>query len=161
MAEIIAVSDLQVFEPDIDTAKAAAMITDALALAARFAPCLSTTEDAGVIAAAKAILRGALLRWSESDAGGVTTKQQTAGPFGQLEVFDNKSTKGRRFWPSEITDLQELCKTAGDSSGAFSVDTAPGCGFVNHADICSINFGADYCSCGAILTGGLYPLYEG
>lgn len=42
--------------------------------------------------------------------------------------------------------------------GAFSIDTLPS-GCVVHAAICSLNFGALYCSCGASLTGG-YPLWE-
>lgn len=43
-------------------------------------------------------------------------------------------------------------------NGAFSVDTATVTTPL-HADICSLNFGATYCSCGAILTLAL-PLYE-
>lgn len=45
-----------------------------------------------------------------------------------------------------------------ETSGAFSIDTVPTGGVV-HAESCSINFGAEHCSCGAILT-GLMPLYE-
>lgn len=48
-----------------------------------------------------------------------------------------------------------------DSAGegkAFSIDTV-GSRAV-HADICAINFGAIYCSCGADLTDYRYPLYE-
>jgi hypothetical protein len=46
------------------------------------------------------------------------------------------------------------------ASGAFAVDTV---GFRNavHSDICALNFGALYCSCGAVLTNLVYPLYEG
>jgi hypothetical protein len=44
------------------------------------------------------------------------------------------------------------------SSGAFAIDTMPTTGLI-HADICALNFGATYCSCGAILTGS-YPLWE-
>lgn len=43
------------------------------------------------------------------------------------------------------------------SSGIFSIDTVSTT--FAHADICALNFGAIYCSCGAILTGS-YPLYE-
>ena len=43
-----------------------------------------------------------------------------------------------------------------DDKGAFSIDTV-GCATV-HADICALNFGASYCSCGADIAG--WPLYE-
>lgn len=158
-SDIITVADLQIFEPDIDPAKAKAMIDDAYALAVRVAPCLGDDPlDPAVAAAAKAIIRRAILRWSEQGGGGLTTKQELAGPFSHMEVYDNRSTKGRLFWPSEITDLQDLCKTATTSSGAFSIDTAPGAGMATHADICSLRFGAQYCSCGADIAGA--PLYE-
>ena len=59
------------------------------------------------------------------------------------------------FWPSEITDLQKLCQASG-GGGAFAVDTI---GITaNHADACSLNFGANYCSCGADIAGA--PLWE-
>lgn len=64
------------------------------------------------------------------------------------------SSRGRVFIRDEWWDL--LSPSAG-SSGAFAVDTAPLPGLI-HADTCSLNFGATYCSCGAVLT-GLYPLY--
>jgi hypothetical protein len=60
------------------------------------------------------------------------------------------------FWPAEIEQLQDLCKGV-ETGGAFAIDTV-GTGFY-HADICSLNFGATYCSCGASLSLG-YPLYE-
>lgn len=99
--------------------KAEAMIADALALAARIAPCILTDEFT-FAAAAKAILRGAVLRWNESGTGALT--QQSAGPFAQ--TLDTRTTRRGMFWPNEIVDLQELCKTA-TTSGAFSIDTAP------------------------------------
>jgi hypothetical protein len=43
------------------------------------------------------------------------------------------------------------------STGVFSIDTAYGAGV--HAAICSLNFGATYCSCGADLTNYAYPLF--
>lgn len=46
------------------------------------------------------------------------------------------------------------------TGGAFSVDMAAGYELSPHADICSLNFGATYCSCGASLTNLMYPLYE-
>ena len=140
---------------EIDPARAQAMIDDALALAARVAPCI--LEDTfGYDAAARAILRGAVLRWNEAGTGAM--QSQTAGPFGVQ--MDTRQQRRGMFWPSEISQLQDLCK-GDEMSGAFAVDTVPAVAgaAVGHAASCSLNFGATYCSCGYILTGGQSPLY--
>jgi len=136
---------------DIDPAKAAAMIEDALALAATVAPCITEDSFTGE-GAARAILRGAVLRWHESGTGALQT--QSAGPFGV--TLDNRQPRRGLFTPTEIEQLQGLCK--GASTGAYAVDTVS-TGAVRHADICALRFGATYCSCGALLTGG-DPLWE-
>lgn len=133
---------------EIGTEKAEAMIADALALAAQVAPCITENDFTGD-AAAKAIIRGAILRWDDAGSGG--TEQQTVGPFGQTITTPRRGM----FWPSEIVDLQRLCRES-DSGGAFAIDTV-GCGSV-HSEVCSLNFGANYCSCGADIAG--WPLYE-
>ncbi len=148
-------SDLAPFA-DIDDVKAQAMIDDALAIAALVAPCI-TTDAFTHGAAAKAILRAAVLRWHEAGTGALTQRQDTRGPFGFNEMFDNRATRKAMFQPDEITRLQSLC-SSGQTSGAFSIDTVTA-DVIVHADICSINFGATYCTCGAILTGA-FPLYE-
>jgi hypothetical protein len=79
---------------------------------------------------------------------------QTAGPFGY--TLDNRQQRRGLFQPSEIEQLQNLCK--GADTGAFAVDTV-GAPIAQHADICALRFGALYCSCGAVLTMNL-PLYE-
>ena len=135
----------------IPEAKAQAMIDDALAIAATVAPCI-LTEDFAYAAAAKAYLREAILRWHDAGTGAVT--QVTTGPFSQ--TTDDRSPRRGMFWPSEITGLQRLC--ASGNGGAFTIDTIPQ-GRQIHADICALNFGALYCSCGAVLT-NLFPLYE-
>lgn len=136
----------------IDEAKALAMIDDAMALAARVAPCI-LEDDFPYAGAAKAVLRGAVLRWNDAGAGGITQAAVDDASF----TFGNQQQRRGLFWPSEITQLQDLCK--GDvASGAFSVDTV-GQESVVHADICALRFGAQYCSCGAVLTQNL-PLYE-
>jgi hypothetical protein len=136
---------------DIPEAKALAMIQDALALAARVAPCI--LEDAFLYdAAARAILRGAVLRWH--DAGTGALQQQSVDDYSQ--TVDTRQQRRGMFWPSEIQQLQDLCK-GDETSGAFAVDTSAAS--VVHADICALNFGAEYCSCGAVLTQNL-PLYE-
>lgn len=167
MAAILSVDDLTPFVPDMERIKGQAMIEDALALAARVAPCVPTdafTEDgvddpvgagAARVAAAKAIIRGAVLRWHEAGTGAFQSK--TTGPFG--ETYDTRQTRRGMFWPSEIEMLQELCAAASANSGAFTVDTL-GLNELNHSDICALYFGGLYCSCGAVLTNGLYPLYE-
>lgn len=136
----------------IDAAKAQAMIDDALALAARVAPCI-LNDDFAHPDAAKAILRGAVLRWNEAGTGALQTRAVGA----VSEGYDTRQQRRTMFWPSEITDLERLCA---DDAGAkaFAVDTVP-TGTI-HAVTCALNFGATYCSCGADLT-GLYPLYGG
>lgn len=134
----------------IDETKAAAMIEDALAIAASIAPCILTAEFE-FAGAAKAIIRGAILRWNEAGSGAYA--QQTTGPFSAS--IDTRVARRGMFWPSEITDLQKLCSASG-SGGAWSIDTATTYGM--HADMCSINFGAEYCSCGADIAG--FPLWE-
>ncbi len=140
----ITVEDLDPFA-DIDAIKAEAMIVDAMALAARIAPCITETDFA-YPEAAKAIIRGAILRWN--DAGSGVRTQETVGPFSHS--LDGTQNKRGRFWPSEITDLEKLCRSS--TSGAFTVDTAPGFGGI-HAPWCSLNFGATYCSCGVDIAG--------
>lgn len=137
----------------IDAAKAAAMIDDALGLAAIHAPCILDPEFAHR-GAAKAILRGAILRWHEAGAGAAVTKN--AGIYGQ--TVDTRQPRKAMFFPSEIDQLKKLCRPADDDSGgAYSIDLLP-TQTVEHAEICSIYFGGG-CSCGAILTQGL-PLWE-
>lgn len=153
MAEIIRVEDLPADLRSKDLV--AEMVAGANAKASRVAPCLDSTDPpptAGQLAEAKLVLLGAVKRWVEAGAGAF--QQQTAGPFSVST--DTRQRSGYNLWPSEIASLQELCKSA--PAAAFSVDTAPGCA-VNHSPICSLVFGAAYCSCGADLTGA-GPLYE-
>lgn len=150
MALTFSPSDLEPFAT-IDEAKAEAMIEDALAMAELVAPCIAAADfDERKAAAAKAILRGAILRWHDSGSGAVS--QQVAGPFQQS--LDTRQPRRALFWPSEIEQLQKLCST--DDGGAWSYDTVSG--ETVHADVCALNLGADYCSCGAILAG--FPLWE-
>lgn len=158
---------------DIDPDKAAAMIEDAEAMAVTTAPCLpglTAPPDGeseadrvvreGKLATVKAVLRAAILRWEDAGSGGAQSEQNTIGPFSQMTTFTQ--TRRSLFWPSEITQLQEIC--AGEKSGkAFGIDTlGPGAPVVgDHAIWCSLAFGALYCSCGADLTAGRWPLFYG
>lgn len=121
MTDLLTTDDLAPFAT-IDDTKAQEMINDALGLASLAAPCLATPDNLTPIqaAAAKAILRGAVLRWNESGVGAVAT--QTMGPMSVM--LDTKQPRRSMFWPSEIADLQKVCK-GGSDGGAFSVDTAP------------------------------------
>lgn len=104
----------------IPTAKAAAMIEDALAMAAVVAPCIT----AGGFAhrrSAKAILRGAILRWHEAGSGAVQT--QTTMSYGQ--TIDTRQRPKVMFFPSEFGALRRLCRPASDTGGAFSIDLFP------------------------------------
>lgn len=118
-------NDLAAFAT-IDQAKAEAMIEDAEAYATLAAPCITTSEflaDPAYVAAVKAVLRGVILRWEDAGTGAVT--QQGAGPYQQ--TVDTRSTRKGMFWPSEITQLRDLCTafTGEGEQSAFAVDTVP------------------------------------
>lgn len=124
------------------------------ATASRVAPCLASTAPAPTsdqLDEAKLVLLGAIKRWAEAGAGSI--QQQTAGPFSM--TVDTRQRGGYKLWPSEITQLQDICKDA-NAGKAFSIDTTPK--FSGHADVCSSNLGGGYCSCGADIAG--FPLYE-
>lgn len=148
-------SDVTLFAPDLADAKAEAMIVDALAMARLVAPCIDD-EDFAYPDAAKAVIRGAILRWNESGAAGRTQVSDTVGPFVHAESYQ-QPVRRALFWPSEIDQLKKLCADS-TSSAAWGYDTV-GCGAPWHAETCSLRFGADYCSCGATLTGAA-PLWE-
>lgn len=121
MAVTLTKDDLTPFVPNIDEDLAQAMIADALALAARIAPCIrGESLDEHDEAAAKAVIRGAILRWHDSGNGAYVQKQ--AGPF-QLTT-DNRQTRKSLFFPSEINELQAICGTQRAGS-AFTIDTTP------------------------------------
>ena len=153
MAEIITVDDLPT-----DVAAhvlAATWVAGANARASRVAPCLASTDPAPTadqLAEAKLILLGAITRWHQAGSGAL--QSQTALGFSQ--TIDTRQRTGYNLWPSEITQLQDICKSGSDRK-AFAVDTV-GCGAV-HAAICSLHFGGSECSCGAALSGGT-PLWE-
>lgn len=144
-------SDLAPFA-EIPQAKAEAMIADALAMARLVAPCIDDVNFA-YPDAALAIIRGAILRWNDAGSGVRTQVTETVGPFGLSESYQQPQRRAL-FWPSEIDQLKKLCSSG---NKAWSYDTAPTTAAV-HAEICSLYFGAAYCSCGAVLAGA--PLWE-
>ena len=119
---LLDVSDLAPFA-SISDDRAVGMIEDATFMAALVAPCLAPDKVSGLSeiqqGAARAILRGAIIRWNESGSGALT--QQSAGPFAQS--IDTRQNRKAMFWPTEIEQLQKIC--SGSKGGAFQIDTAP------------------------------------
>ena len=161
MAAIIASTDLPTAIQSHELV--GVMVAAANAKASRVAPCLTwdgTVTDqpaptADQLAEAKLVLIGMVKRWAETGAGALQSQQ--AGPYGM--TIDTRQRTGYNPWPSEIEALQEICATAGTTSGAFAIDTVPRGGTAaGHAESCALNFGALYCSCGYALTQEL-PLY--
>ena len=146
----------------IEAAKAAAMIADAEAMAASVAPCLadaSAVLESAQLNVVRAILRRAVLRWNEVGTGAVT--QQSAGPF-QQSLDTTRSAPKSLFWPSEIADLQQVCKSTGEASSVkqvFTVSTR-GSGARLHSPICDLNLGGSTCSCGSYLNRNQGPIPE-
>lgn len=151
MTEIITTDDLPV---DVaDNAMSETWVDGANARASRVAPCLAGTEPAPTadqLAEAKLVLVGAVTRWSQAGAGAFQSK--TAGPYGV--TVDTRQRVGYNLWPSEIKQLQDICKSS-ESGKAFAVDTVQSGGY--HSPICSVYFGGT-CSCGAVFAGT--PVYE-
>lgn len=157
-AVLITPADLAPFAT-IDSAKAGAMIADVMASAVRVAPCLrdeTLTDD--LAAAAKAILRGALLRWNDQGSGATTTV--TTGAF---SATTQAAERRGLLWPSEVTDLQDVCRQHSPDNGervarAYAIDTAPVAASM-HLPWCDLMFLGASCSCGASIAGA--PIYEG
>lgn len=157
MATIVDVDDLPAAIQSNELVDA--MVAAANAKAARIAPCLVSTDpapSAELLAEAKLVLIGAVQRWTDAGSGALSQRTQTAGPYSNTETIDTRQRTGYNLWPSEITQLQDLCKSGGTAS-AFSVDTAPTLGGA-HLLWCSLNFGATYCSCGVDIA--WYPIFE-
>lgn len=159
MATIIAVTDLPAALRSAELVDA--MVDGANAKASRVAPCLTwdgTVTDqpapsADQLSEARLVLIGAISRWAQAGSGALSAQQ--AGPFGM--TVDTRQRTGCNLWPSEITDLQAICKAGTDTGRqAFSIDTAPVCS--DHLPWCSLMMGATYCSCGVDIAG--YPIYE-
>jgi hypothetical protein len=148
VAQIIYTMDLP--EGVASHAMADTWVNGANARASRVAPCLAATPTPDQLAEAKLVLIGAVTRWAEAGSGAFQSK--TIGPMGV--TFDTSNRGGFNLWPSEITQLQDICKN-GSESKAFSIDTVSCGGY--HSLICSVYFGGS-CSCGASLAG--QPIYE-
>lgn len=142
-------------DPGADPAQVRVRAEYALAQARVAAPCLKDdTLEADLRMTAAGVIAAAVLRWQVNGATATGVQSESAG--GVSVTYDTTQRRSL-LWPSEINDLARLCQGAGGGRLAFSIDTAPVQGSV-HADVCSLNFGASYCSCGADIAG--FPLYE-
>lgn len=141
---LLTTADLAPFAT-IEPAKADAMVASAVAMAATVAPCVVGDDftDPNKLEAVKSILRDAVLRWNDAGSGAAQT--QTAGPFSQ--TLDTRQQRRGMFWPSEIEQLQGLCRSG--SSGAFSVDPGSSAPSVSHASVCPALSGG-VCLCDAL-----------
>lgn len=146
---------------EIEESKALEMIADVEAKAVMAAPCITDPEflaDEALNRGVRSILRSAVLRWNDAGTGVFT--QLGAGPF--QASSDTRSERKPLLWPSEISELRDLCARFrnDDPDRAFSVRPSRA-GGDPHQPWCAIHFRAGYCSCGADLTNYEYPLYEG
>lgn len=116
-AAFLTVADLEAFALPVPVAAQAAMIEDVYAVAVQAAPCLAAPDALSPqgIAAVRAVLRGAVLRWA--DHAGRDARSMTAGPFtiGPSASAAAEASKPR-LWPSEISQLTKVC-TAGQGTG--------------------------------------------
>ncbi|MDH6283224.1 hypothetical protein [Prescottella agglutinans] len=154
MGQFISRDDLEPFA-EIDPVKAEAMIEDAEGLALAHAPGIAAV-DFPHRSAVRAILREAILRRHDAGSGAIVSQTETRGSMSMSQTVDTSQPRKPILWPSEIQALKDLCKTG--KSKAFSIDTAPQGRFGLHDEICSLVFGATYCSCGVDLTGD-HPLW--
>lgn len=79
-------------------------------------------SDPNKAATVKAIVRAIILRWHEAQSGALTGRTQSAGPYAQSVQLDQRPTRGYSLMPSEVVDLQRVCRVKGTM---FSVDTMP------------------------------------
>lgn len=137
-----------------EQAKATVLLGDASGIIRDEAPDVDARIAAGKLDAntplmiACSMVKRAMAGGGELD--GVSTNNIQTGPFGQTLSYSN---------PMGNLYLTKAEKARLHVAGkAFSIDTAPSFGGGFHADICSLCFGAGYCSCGADIAG--FPLYE-
>lgn len=150
------IDDLLPFIPEMDELKAELMIEDAIALAGLYAPCIVSGEDLSEAraAAAKSIIRRAIIRLEDAGSGALSSTQVSAGPFQQSDSFDTRSLGMNLFTRVEADQLRKLCDNP--AARGFSVDMTPdggGVGQTRHSPECSYWFDPQYCSCGAVLNG--------
>lgn len=120
-------SDLSPLAPSLTEAAAEIHITDVEAQAVAEAPCLADPAGLTVdqVAAVQSILRQAVLRWHRAGEGGLSSVQQTAGPFSTSESFDTRSHGEGRLYAGEVRRLKALCRGAGAGPRRKAFTVAP------------------------------------
>ncbi|QIS08213.1 hypothetical protein [Nocardia arthritidis] len=112
-------TDIKPLCPNADPQAAALIIADALAQAERYADCINT-PGFRYADAAKAIIRQAIVRRLDAGSGGIV--QKTAGQY--AVTVDTSQQRKALFWPSEINQLQKLCRD-NQRKSLHSIDTTP------------------------------------
>ncbi len=102
----------------VSEAKLAMMISGASAAAYRAAPCLTDTPTDEQLAEARLVVLSAVERWL-TDGSGMSGRTQNAGPFGETTTPPPQRSSGYRLWPSEIANLQAICRSG---SGLTSIE---------------------------------------
>lgn len=113
--------------PGVPEATIQDYIDDAWAKATSVAPCIALDtfppdNKPEKAAELTAILRGIILRWHQVQSGSVQSQSRMAGPYQQQISLNPQPRRGWALQPSEVLDLQGLCKRQGQ---AFSFDTIP------------------------------------
>ncbi len=104
-ALVLTADDFADHDLPVKPGRLAALIEDSLATAVMHAPCLDGELTDATAAAAKAILRSAVVRQAESGSGAL--QSETFGSHSY--TLDNRQQRTGAFWPSEIAQLQSLC----------------------------------------------------
>ena len=100
----------------------AMMIDGASSAAYRAAPCLKGNPTDDQLAEARLIVLSAISRWL-TDGSGMSGRSEGAGPFTTSTTPPPQRSSGYRLWPSEISDLQAICKSG---RGIGSIGTCRG-----------------------------------
>lgn len=103
--------DLSPLAPGLTEAVADLIIADIEGKAILEAPCLLENDFPRELrSAAVSVLRQAALRWHRAGEGGVTSETLSSGPFARTQSIDTRSAGEGRLWPSEVRELQKLCR---------------------------------------------------
>ena len=129
------------------------MIDDAIGTAFIHAPCILDEDfDPAKRKAAKAIIRGAILRWNKAGTGAVKTQQSMS----YSQTIDDRKPRKVMFSVGNRR-AQAAVWTDDDEGGAFSSTC---CRPKRSSTPKPVGLLGGGCSCGAILTRGL-PLWDG
>ena len=111
MVTFLEFSDLSPLAPGLTETVATIIIDDIEAKALLEAPCIEEVDFPELYKPlVKAILRRAALRWARAGEGGLSAETLASGPFSRTQSIDTRSSGEDRLWPSEIKELQKLCR---------------------------------------------------